>query len=174
MTEPKLSVIIINLNEEARLPRLLDDLAAQTWRDFEIVHVDSNSDDGTLDVSEAARPRFGAYRIVAMTARGVSLGRNVGARHARGERLLFLDADTRLSPGFLETAMGELDARRLDAGVVWMSAEGLGLPYRVGFANGSSRPGSPTRTARRPARSTASARASLSFWPAWVRRNTRS
>ena len=41
MKRPALSIVIITLNEEARLPRLLDNLAAQTWTDFEIIHVDS-------------------------------------------------------------------------------------------------------------------------------------
>ncbi|MDA5557674.1 glycosyltransferase [Shimia sp. MMG029] len=134
MKSPKLTIVIISLNEEKSLPLLIRDLAAQSWSDFEIIHVDSNSDDNTLHLSETARVNFKDYRIVTMQRRGVSLGRNTGALHARGERLLFLDSDTRLASDFLENAMTELQDRQLDAGIVCMSADGLGIAYRVGFA----------------------------------------
>jgi glycosyltransferase involved in cell wall biosynthesis len=131
---PTLSIIIITLNEQQRLPNLLDDLSAQSWRDFEIIHVDSDSDDETIARSRDASHRFTNYRIVEMKTRGVSLGRNVGAAHARGKRLLFLDADTRLSPDFLEKAVLDLDQTAAEVGVVCMSAEGLSFPYHVGFS----------------------------------------
>lgn len=134
MEHTALSIVIITLDEEARLPLLLEDLAAQTRTDFEVIHVDSNSNDQTLAISKAMSNRFSLYRIVAMQERGVSLGRNVGAALATGRRLLFLDADTRLSPDFLENSMRELEQSDYEVGVVCMSAEGLGWAYRVGFA----------------------------------------
>lgn len=134
MTPPKLSIVIITLNEQQRLPRLLADLAAQTWQDFEILHVDSNSDDETVARSREISGRFANYRIVEMKTRGVSRGRNVGAAQAQGERLLFLDADTRLSPDFLQKSIRNLDQTAADIGVVCMSAEGLSVPYQFGFA----------------------------------------
>lgn len=131
---PELSIVIITLNEEQRLPNLLDDLAAQSWQDFEIIHVDSNSEDETIARSRQASERFARYQIVQMTTRGVSLGRNVSAQHAQGKRLLFLDADTRLAPDFLRKAIRDLEDKAAQVGVVCISAEGLGLPYRAGFA----------------------------------------
>lgn len=134
MSTSALSIIIITLNEEGKLPRLLSDLAGQTWKDFEIIHVDSNSDDATVQCSHDAAPQFENYQIVEMDRRGVSLGRNTGANHAQAERLLFLDADTRVAPDFLQTAMWELDLSQSDVGVVCMSAQGLPLHQRLGFA----------------------------------------
>ncbi|MCV6591597.1 MAG: glycosyltransferase [Silicimonas sp.] len=133
MERPKLSIIIITLNEEQRLPRLLGDLARQGRQDFEILHVDSQSDDGTVAVSKTMAPRFASYRIIEMDGRGVSRGRNTGAAAACAERLLFLDADTRLAPDFLENAMAELDTGGCDLGIVQMSAEGLPPQYRLGY-----------------------------------------
>ena len=134
MSTPALSIIIITLNEEERLPRLLDDLSRQTWKNFEIIHVDSNSDDDTVTRSRLAAADFADYRVITMNKRGVSLGRNVGAINARGERLLFLDADSRLTPDFLQNALGELEKSDSDVGVVCMSANGLPFQYRAGFA----------------------------------------
>ncbi|WP_107498160.1 glycosyltransferase [Thalassobius sp. I31.1] len=134
MNAPSLSIVIITLNEEVRLPRLLGDLAAQTWTDFEIIHVDSQSEDRTVSVSRGYAAGFAAYRIIEMNGRGVSRGRNTGALAARGQRILFLDADTRLSPDFLKNAISELDQTGASLGIVGMSAEGLSWHYRLGFA----------------------------------------
>jgi cellulose synthase/poly-beta-1,6-N-acetylglucosamine synthase-like glycosyltransferase len=60
-----------------------------------------------------------------MPARGVSLGRNTGAALATGNRILFLDGDTRLPAGFLQNALQELDTQAIDVGVVYMSADCL-------------------------------------------------
>jgi hypothetical protein len=133
MNTPSLSVIIITLNEEARLPNLLGDLASQTWAEFEVIHVDSNSSDRTLEVSHRMSGGFRDYRIVSMQKRGVSLGRNTGAAVASADRLLFLDADTRLDPEFLEQAIEELETRDLEVGIACMSAVGLPLRHRIGY-----------------------------------------
>lgn len=128
-----LSIIIITLNEAQRLPRLLDDLAAQSWTDFEIIHVDSRSEDDTVRLSRAHAAIFPRYRIIEMPERGVSLGRNTGAAVAEGRRLLFLDADTRLHRDFLHQCHHELEVRPEGVGIVLMSAEGLAVRYRLGF-----------------------------------------
>ncbi|WIY27785.1 glycosyltransferase [Parasedimentitalea psychrophila] len=133
MKPPSLAIIIITLNEEQRLPLLLGDLQRQTWTDFEIIHVDSNSTDQTLRRSAQISAQFAHYRIIDMQQRGVSLGRNMGARQARADRLLFLDSDTRLAPDFLETALQELQQRDLGVGIVCMATDGLAFRHRVSF-----------------------------------------
>ena len=133
MTPCKLSIGIITLNEQQRLPNLLDDLAAQSFTDFEIIHVDSQSDDDTVRLSQERAKDFDRYRIIEMTRRGVSLGRNTGAAAAEGRRLLFLDADTRLAPGFLERSIEQLESSFAGIGIALMSAEGLPLRHKVGF-----------------------------------------
>ena len=133
MTTPSLSIIIITLNEEERLPLLLGDLQRQTWTDFEVIHVDSNSTDQTVGQSAQISAQFVDYHIVEMEQRGVSLGRNTGAQQARADRLLFLDADTRLVPDFLETAMLELQQRDLEVGIVCMATTGLAFRQRISF-----------------------------------------
>lgn len=134
MERPALSIIIITLNEEKRLPFLLEDLSRQSWSDFEIIHVDSQSEDATIDVSQNRAAQFRDHRIIQMDGRGVSLGRNTGAAAARSDRLLFLDADTRLNPDFLQAAMAEFKSGGRDLGIALMSGEKLSLRYRLGYA----------------------------------------
>lgn len=134
MQYPKLSVVIITLNEQTRLPRLLSDLSRQTWTDFEVIHVDSCSSDATIETSHKWSAKFSRYRIVEMDRRGVSLGRNTGAAVARGERIVFLDADTRLAPDFFEETIQELDTKELDVGIICMRGDDLPWAYRASFA----------------------------------------
>lgn len=46
-----LSIVIITLNEEKRIGRLLEDLTKQTNQNFEVIIVDSNSEDATCEVA---------------------------------------------------------------------------------------------------------------------------
>ncbi|MCK1732586.1 glycosyltransferase [Bradyrhizobium sp. 138] len=63
----------------------------------EVIVVDDGSSDDTVAIVRAVRdPRL---RLIHNESAGVSAARNLGARHASGEWLLFLDADDRLRPG---------------------------------------------------------------------------
>lgn len=105
-----LSVIIPALNEAEHLPGLLESLRAQSGVDLEIVVADGGSSDATVACARAA----GA--TVVRSARGRGLQMNAGAAASRGERLLFLHADTRLdSPTLLRDAVGALTGTDDDA-----------------------------------------------------------
>lgn len=106
------SIIIITLNEARNISRLLDDLCRQTYQSFEVIVVDSNSDDDTVAIAERYRHRLSLDTVI-MRERGTSLGRNTGAAHARHERLLFLDADVSIETDFLEKSIQALRRRKL-------------------------------------------------------------
>ncbi|MBI4014701.1 MAG: glycosyltransferase [Candidatus Aenigmarchaeota archaeon] len=93
---PRISVIIPTLNEEHYIRRALDSLRKQTFKDFEIVVVDSHSTDATIRTAK----RCGA-RIVFAAKRGPWHAKNMGAKKARGTLLLFLDADTKVPRDYL-------------------------------------------------------------------------
>ncbi len=114
------SIIIPTLNEEQYLPHILGDLAMNKLDPtrVEIVVSDSGSTDRTAQVAAEFAQRYAAQlnlKFVTAPERGVSLARNNGVRHAEGERLIFLDADTRVSEDFVSSALGELEQRKLDA-----------------------------------------------------------
>ena len=100
-----LSIVIITYNEAEKIGGILNDLSRQTWRNFEVIIVDSNSTDQTVSKAHEFNVIFNEFKIIEMKSRGASLGRNTGAHYARYERLLFLDADVRLHPTFLEKAV---------------------------------------------------------------------
>ena len=107
------SIIIPTFNEAVYLPRLLSSIEAQDFKDREIIVADNASRDGTR---EAAR-KHGA-RVV----RGgiPSVGRNRGADAARGDILLFLDADTVLPDGFISKIMARFEKDFIDICVPWI------------------------------------------------------
>ena len=106
---PLLSVVVPALNEERRLGLLLSDLAGQTREADEVIVVDAGSEDGTVSVAE----RFPGV-VVLSGSPPVAKGRNFGGCSARGDVLVFLDADVRLPGDFLEGLLKEFEGRQLD------------------------------------------------------------
>jgi glycosyltransferase involved in cell wall biosynthesis len=97
-----LSIIIPAKNEEEQLPLLLASIRKQTFKDLEIIVADAKSTDKTREVAVS----FGA-RVVEGGMPGP--GRNRGAEAAKGEMLLFLDADATLpDQDFLKNSLEEM------------------------------------------------------------------
>lgn len=110
---PLVSVIIPTFNEEKWLPKLLECLRRQTFRNFEIIVADNHSIDATRDIAK----RYSA-RIV---QGGLpSKGRNNGAKVARGKIFFFVDADVRLPKDFLEKVVYEFQKKHCDIATTFM------------------------------------------------------
>jgi glycosyltransferase involved in cell wall biosynthesis len=101
------SIVIPTLNEEILLPNLLQDLQAQSFRDFEVIVADAGSKDQTVEIAK----NYGAQVVPGGMP---AVGRNCGASAASGAFLVFLDADTRIAPTFLADVHAELEERFLD------------------------------------------------------------
>ncbi len=122
-----LSIIIPTFNEELYLPRLLASITAQDYKDYEVIVADNNSRDRTRAVARA----HGA-RVVSGGVPGV--GRNRGAAAARGEYLLFVDADTVLPEGFITKIMARFEKDFIDICVPWIRPiDGTNPIYRTIF-----------------------------------------
>ncbi|MEF1207240.1 glycosyltransferase family 2 protein, partial [Photobacterium damselae] len=128
-----ISIVIITLNEQKRIGRLLFDLQMQSYQNFEVILVDSNSEDNTCQIAEQFRNKLPALTIHKMEQRGVSLGRNTGASLAKHERLLFLDADVRLDKQFLAKACKQLEQSKLEIAGVYMGAKGMSYIHALGY-----------------------------------------
>jgi len=90
-----LSIIIPTFNEGKYLPLLLDSIRPQDYTNYEIIVADAHSKDSTRKIARK-------YGCKVINGGLPAKGRNNGARHAKGELLLFLDADVILPPGFLK------------------------------------------------------------------------
>ena len=95
---PLISVVIPVFNGARTLPRCFASLQASTFTDWEGILVDDGCTDASPDIARAA-----GFRVVATDRPhcGPAVARNVGARTARGDILLFLDADVAVQPDSL-------------------------------------------------------------------------
>lgn len=108
-----ISVIIPAHNEEQYLPATLARLEQQTYKYFETIVVAN----GCTDQTEAvARTR--CDRLIVLEDRSLGRARNLGGRKARGDLLLFLDADTLLQPDALEKIAAAFKGRDYAMGTV--------------------------------------------------------
>jgi len=93
------SVVIPTLNEEEDIKKCLKAISSQnTESSFEVILADGGSKDKTVSIAE----RY-ADKIVEVRKKGISAGRNKGARAAKGELLVFIDGDTVIPPNYLRT-----------------------------------------------------------------------
>jgi glycosyltransferase involved in cell wall biosynthesis len=104
-----LSIIIPTLNEEKCLPLLLEGIEKQkSAGDCEVVVADAGSTDRTIEIAKNFDCRIVKGGLPAK-------GRNEGAKIARGDILLFTDADNIYLPeGFLKDLLEEFERRKLD------------------------------------------------------------
>src|SRR5258706_9181264 len=82
-----ISVIIPAHNEEGYLGATLAALHRQNYGRFEIIVIANGCDDRTADVA-----RGHCHRLIVLSQKSLGVARNLGARLARGELLVFLDA----------------------------------------------------------------------------------
>src|SRR5512134_958480 len=96
------SVVLPTLNEGLMLAMTVDSIAKERRDDrYEIVVVDDGSIDGSTDFLKTQRRPD--VKLVRGGGLGVARARNLGARHVRGEFVVFMDAHCRVSPGWLES-----------------------------------------------------------------------
>ena len=90
---PAVSVIVPVYNAGRHLPRCVQSIQSQTMRDLEIILVDDGSTDGSAQLCEELASADDRIRVFHKKNGGVSSARNFGIEKAKGEYLLFVDAD---------------------------------------------------------------------------------
>ncbi len=120
-TAPRLSIIIPARNEELAIARSVTAAASQAYPDFEVIVVDDDSTDATPRILASLREDFAA-RVFVHAGRPLPPGWvgkcnacDYGASFARGDWLLFLDADTDAAPGLCAALLAVAVEQRLDA-----------------------------------------------------------
>jgi len=114
MTQPLISVIVVNWNGRDLLPACLESLDKQTWPNMELIVVDNGSTDGSRELLAGwAEHRQNTRVILLPTNTGFCRGNNVGFSHARGEWVALLNTDAVVEPDWLAELVrhGDLHSR---------------------------------------------------------------
>ncbi len=98
----KISVIIPVYNAADLLPRAVGSILMQEFDDFEVILVNDGSTDSSASVCDEMAEQDMRVRVIHKENGGVSSARNAGLDAARGEFVMFVDADDAIHDGSLE------------------------------------------------------------------------
>ena len=105
---PLISVIVPVYNIMDYLPRCVQSLGQQTYRNLEILLVDDGSTDGTGQLCDRLAAQDGRIRVLHKENGGTSSARNMGIEKALGEFLGFVDSDDYVEPDmYMQLYRGE-------------------------------------------------------------------
>lgn len=103
------SIIIPAYNASRYIARCLESVKVQTFTDFECIIVNDGSKDDTLELCRSLTSGNTRFVLVDIPNGGVSNARNKGLEQARGEYVLFVDADDWVEPTWLEVLSRSCD-----------------------------------------------------------------
>ena len=107
-TSGTISVIVPVYNVEEYLPRCLESILGQTYRDLQVILVDDGSTDGSSRLCAEFAERDPRIECIRTSNSGVSAARNRGLEAAKGRWIGFVDADDYIEAGFYETLVTHL------------------------------------------------------------------
>lgn len=112
------SILIPARNEEDNILTLLISIHQQDYLDYEVIILDDDSSDNTYAICAEFASRHNAFRVIkGKELTGGWLGKNYAchqlAQLARGEFLLFLDADEQIDNGLINSAVHRMYLRKL-------------------------------------------------------------
>lgn len=97
----RVSVIIPTYNEADVIAACLESILKQKFDDFEIIVVDDGSTDKMLSILQKFQDPNTKLQIYNQRHKGAGAARNLGAKHAKGKVLVFVDADMTFDKYFL-------------------------------------------------------------------------
>lgn len=99
---PKISIIIPVYNAQDYLKKCLDSIIEQDLKDIEIICIDDGSHDNSLQILKNYAKQETRLIYKSQTNKGVSAARNLGLQIAKGDYILFVDADDYLADNSLK------------------------------------------------------------------------
>lgn len=133
--KPFVSILVPAYNEETELPLLLTSIRssfeALGRMDYEVIVCDNDSQDATAQVAEAA-----GARVVFEAHNQIARARNAAAAHAMGQWLIFIDADSQMTPGLLRQTLERMNLDRCVGGGALVAMDPARTPLGMRIALG--------------------------------------
>ena len=107
MSLPKVSIIIVNHNGKTLLEKCLESLFKVNYENFEVILVDNNSTDDTVEFVTKNHPSIILLKL--NSNKGFAEPNNIGSKIATGKYLLFLNNDTIVTPSFISEMVSVIE-----------------------------------------------------------------
>lgn len=106
---PKISIIVPVYNTSDYLADCLDSIAAQTFKDFEVLMVNDGSTDNSATICDKYQIIDNRFRLIQQSNSGISAARNKGIDEAKGEYIAFIDSDDIVRNNYLSELICNMD-----------------------------------------------------------------
>ncbi len=100
---PFVSIIVPVFNSEVYLSNCIESILNQSFNDFELLLIDNDSTDSSIDVCKRYALRDKRVKVFCQPLRGPSNARNMGLDNAQGEYVLFTDSDDCLKENYISS-----------------------------------------------------------------------
>lgn len=130
------SVIVPVYNVEKYLPKCLDSILEQQFRDFEVLVVDDGSTDSSGAVCDDYARQDSRIRVIHQENRGLSGARNTGLDQAKGTWIVFVDSDDWIAPEALRILNRQIEKTHADMyrfNICKVSESGESITERLTF-----------------------------------------
>ena len=118
MNNYKISIIIPCYNVEEYLPKCLDSIINQTYKNLEIICINDGSKDNTLDILNEYKKSDDRIIVIDQENQGLSGARNTGIINSNGDYIMFVDSDDWIDQDTCEKALKEAIENNCDV-VIW-------------------------------------------------------
>ncbi len=105
----KASLIIPVFNAERFLPECIDSILAQSFQDFELILLDDGSKDNSGRICDEYATKDSRIQVLHQPNGGVTVARSNGVNNAKGDWIVFVDADDTIPVNALQTLMENTD-----------------------------------------------------------------
>lgn len=122
MNNPLVSIIIPTKNSSKTLGVCLESIKNQTYKNIELIVVDNNSIDGTKEIAD----KYADKVLNKKPER--SAQRNFGAKNSKGECILFIDSDMKLSEDVVLSCVKEIEKDKDIKGII-IPEESFGVGF---------------------------------------------
>lgn len=112
-----LSIIVPVYKVEKYLPRCLDSILAQTYKNLEVLLIDDGSPDNSGAICDEYASRDNRIRVFHKENNGVSSARNLGLKEAKGEYIGFVDSDDFIASEMYAVLVANLEEHDADISI---------------------------------------------------------
>lgn len=114
-SSPLVSIIVPAYNAGATISKIIQKTLNQNYKNIQLIIIDDGSTDDTAKTLKKIKdPRI---QIISQANQGVSVARNTGLPHVRGELIMFFDADDDISPKLITKMVNTITTDRSDIAI---------------------------------------------------------